>query len=168
MGMQDVWVRAQSIVSGSRTVRADTIVQVKWERQSSQYLTLVVTGGDEVHHQVRPYGSVAEPLTEKDGTALAGTRSHGRPDGVRPRRRPTGRAAPGPSSSPPTSCQTVPTGILHEALEPSAQHGGALAEHTEASGPHRINAQARATVCPQRPGPASCRDPSGDQQRFAP
>ncbi|GGX47368.1 hypothetical protein [Streptomyces chryseus] len=71
MGMQDVWVRAQSIVSGSRTVRADTIVQVKWERQSSQYLTLVVKGGDEVHHQVRPYRSSAEPLTEKDGTALA-------------------------------------------------------------------------------------------------
>lgn len=71
MGMQDVWVRAQSTVYGSRTVRADTIVQVKWERQSSQYLTLVVTGGDEVHHRVRPCGSGAEPLTEKDGTALA-------------------------------------------------------------------------------------------------
>ncbi|MEU0451781.1 MULTISPECIES: hypothetical protein [unclassified Streptomyces] len=70
MGMPDVWVRAQSIVSGSRTVRADTIVQVKWERQSSQYLTLVVKGGDEVHHQVRPCGSGAEPLTEKDGSAL--------------------------------------------------------------------------------------------------
>lgn len=35
MGMQDVWVRAQSTAYGSRTVRADTIVQVKWERQSS-------------------------------------------------------------------------------------------------------------------------------------
>jgi hypothetical protein len=69
--MQDVWVRAQSTVYGSRTVRADTIVQVKWERQSSQYLTLVVTGGDEVRHQVRPYGSGAQPLTEKNGTALA-------------------------------------------------------------------------------------------------
>ncbi|MFJ4526567.1 hypothetical protein ACIP4Y_37670 [Streptomyces sp. NPDC088810] len=46
--MQDVWVRAQCTLSGSRTVRADTIVQVKWERQSSQYLTLVVNGGDEV------------------------------------------------------------------------------------------------------------------------
>jgi hypothetical protein len=71
VGMQDVWVRAQSSVSGSRTVRSGTIVQVKWERQSSQYLTLVVKGGDEVHHQVRPYGSNAEPLTEEDGTALA-------------------------------------------------------------------------------------------------
>ncbi|MFN2539245.1 MAG: hypothetical protein ABR549_14000 [Mycobacteriales bacterium] len=71
MGMQDVWVRAQSIISGSRAVRADTIVQVKWESPSSQYLTLVVKGGDEVHHQVRPYGSGAQPLTEKDGTALA-------------------------------------------------------------------------------------------------
>ncbi|GAA3352212.1 hypothetical protein GCM10017744_000180 [Streptomyces antimycoticus] len=69
MGMQDVWVRAQSIISGSRTVRADTIVQVKWDRQSSQYLAIVVTGGDEVHHQVRPHG--AQPLAEKDGTALA-------------------------------------------------------------------------------------------------
>lgn len=69
MGMQDVWVRAQSIISGSRTVRADTIVQVKWDRQSFQYLTLVVTVGDEVHHQVRPHGS--QPLAEKDGTALA-------------------------------------------------------------------------------------------------
>jgi hypothetical protein len=67
--MQDVWVRAQSNISGSRVVRADTIVQVKLERQSSQYLTLVVKGGDEVHHQVRPYG--AQPLGEKDGTALA-------------------------------------------------------------------------------------------------
>jgi hypothetical protein len=28
--MQDVWVRAQSIVSGSRAVRADTIVQVRY------------------------------------------------------------------------------------------------------------------------------------------
>ncbi|MFZ3491752.1 hypothetical protein ACODT5_00670 [Streptomyces sp. 5.8] len=71
MGMQDVWVRAQSIISGSRVVRADTIVQVKWERQSSQYLTLVVKGGDEVHHQARPYSSDAQPLTERDGTALA-------------------------------------------------------------------------------------------------
>ncbi|MEU2119528.1 hypothetical protein ABZ567_28685 [Streptomyces sp. NPDC016459] len=50
MGMQDVWVRAQSTAYGSRTVRADTITQVKWERQSSQYLALVVKGGDEVHH----------------------------------------------------------------------------------------------------------------------
>ncbi|MDN3264078.1 hypothetical protein QWJ26_30550 [Streptomyces sp. CSDS2] len=50
-------------------VRADTIVQVKRERQSSQYLKLVVKGGDEVHHQVRPYG--AQVLGEKDGTALA-------------------------------------------------------------------------------------------------
>ncbi|MFE3651933.1 hypothetical protein ACFXO2_29725 [Streptomyces sp. NPDC059152] len=64
-------MRAQSTAYGNQTVRADTIVQVKWERQSSQYLTLVVTGGDEVHHQVRPYGSSAQPLTEKDGTALA-------------------------------------------------------------------------------------------------
>lgn len=35
--VQDVWVRAQSTVYGSRTVRADTIVQGKWERQSPQY-----------------------------------------------------------------------------------------------------------------------------------
>ncbi|MGY0071687.1 hypothetical protein ACWZEH_34065 [Streptomyces sp. QTS137] len=69
--MRDVWVRAQSTVYGRRTVRADTIVQVKWDSQSSQYLTLVVTGGDEVHHQVRPSGSGAQPVTEKDGTALA-------------------------------------------------------------------------------------------------
>lgn len=69
MGMQDVWVRAQSIISGSRTIQADTIVQVKWDRQSSQYLTLVVKGGEEVHHQVRPHGT--QPLAEKDGTALA-------------------------------------------------------------------------------------------------
>ncbi|MEU7283458.1 hypothetical protein AB0A69_32475 [Streptomyces sp. NPDC045431] len=46
-------------------------MQVKWERQSSQYLTLIVKGADEVHHQVRPYGSGAEPLTDKDDTALA-------------------------------------------------------------------------------------------------
>ncbi|MFF4717596.1 hypothetical protein ACFY2V_40325 [Streptomyces eurythermus] len=72
MGLQDVWVRAQSSVYGSRTVRADTIVQVRWERQSSQYLTLVVKGGDEVHHQVRSCGSGARPLREEDGTALAG------------------------------------------------------------------------------------------------
>ncbi|MFE7302534.1 hypothetical protein [Streptomyces sp. NPDC057579] len=69
--MQDVWVRTQGIVSGSRTVRADTITQVKWDQQFSQYLTLVVTSGDEVHHRVRPYGSSAQPLTEKDGTTLA-------------------------------------------------------------------------------------------------
>jgi hypothetical protein len=71
MGMQDVWVRAQSIVSGSRAVRADTIVQVRWDRNASQYLTLVVTGGEEVHHQARPIGSGARSLTERDGTALA-------------------------------------------------------------------------------------------------
>ncbi|MYU54146.1 MULTISPECIES: hypothetical protein [Streptomyces] len=71
MGMQDVWVRAQSIVSGSRTVRADTIVQAKWERTSSQYLTLMVAGSDEAHHQVRPDGSRALPLREEDGAALA-------------------------------------------------------------------------------------------------
>jgi hypothetical protein len=35
MGMQDVWVRAQSLISGSRTARADTIVQVKWDRHPS-------------------------------------------------------------------------------------------------------------------------------------
>ncbi|WPO76682.1 hypothetical protein [Streptomyces sp. KN37] len=64
-------MRAQSTVYSSRAVRADTIVQVKWDSQSSQYLTLVVTGGDEVHHQVRTYGSGAQPVTEKDGTALA-------------------------------------------------------------------------------------------------
>ncbi|MFF4407341.1 hypothetical protein ACFY2W_35760 [Streptomyces sp. NPDC001262] len=46
-------------------------MQVKWYRQSSQYLTLAVTGGDEIHHQVRSHGSGAQPLTEKDGTALA-------------------------------------------------------------------------------------------------
>ncbi|MGW2183122.1 hypothetical protein ACWCXX_34720 [Streptomyces sp. NPDC001732] len=71
MGMQDVWVRAQSVVSGSRVVRADTIVQVRWERSASQYLTLVVKGGDEVHHQARPHRSGAQPLTEADGTTLA-------------------------------------------------------------------------------------------------
>ncbi|MFD5025038.1 hypothetical protein [Streptomyces sp. NPDC058373] len=69
--MQDVWVRTQSSISGSRAVRADTIVQVKWDSQSSQSLTLVVAGGDEVHHQARPYGSGAHPLTKDDGTALA-------------------------------------------------------------------------------------------------
>ncbi len=62
--MRDAWVRAQSTVHGGRTVRADTSVQVKWDSQSSQCLTLVVTGG-EVHHQVRPYGSGTQPLTEK-------------------------------------------------------------------------------------------------------
>jgi hypothetical protein len=46
-------------------------VQVKWERQPSQYLTLVVNGGAEIHHQVRPYGSSTQPLTEEDGTAPA-------------------------------------------------------------------------------------------------
>ncbi|MER8091249.1 hypothetical protein ACIO6T_44185 [Streptomyces sp. NPDC087532] len=69
--MQDVWVRAQSIISGSRAVRADTIVQVRWDRNASQYVTLAIAGGEEVHRQARPIGSRAQPLTEKDGTALA-------------------------------------------------------------------------------------------------
>lgn len=72
MGMRDVWVPAQRRVHGGQSVRADTIVQVKWESKSSRYLTLMVTGGDEVHHQVRPHGSVAEPFTEEDGAASAG------------------------------------------------------------------------------------------------
>jgi hypothetical protein len=71
MGMQDVWVRAQSIISGSRAVRADTIVQVRWHRSASQYVTLAIAGGEEVHHQARPIGSGAQSLTETDGTALS-------------------------------------------------------------------------------------------------
>ncbi|OKJ18969.1 MULTISPECIES: hypothetical protein [unclassified Streptomyces] len=64
-------MRAQNVAYGSRTVRADTIVQVKWDRSAPEHLTLVVTGGDEVHHQVRPYGSRVMPLREEGGTALA-------------------------------------------------------------------------------------------------
>ncbi|MGW3167898.1 hypothetical protein ACWC9Q_34925 [Streptomyces sp. NPDC001142] len=58
-------------MDGSRTVRADTIVQVRWDRSAPEYLTLVVAGGDEVRHQVRPFGSGALPLTEEDGSALS-------------------------------------------------------------------------------------------------
>jgi hypothetical protein len=68
MEMQDVLVRAQSIISGSWTVRADE----RAGHVGAPVVPVPHARGDEVHHWVGPCGSGAEPLTEKDGTALAG------------------------------------------------------------------------------------------------
>ncbi|MFJ8650068.1 hypothetical protein ACIRNI_28650 [Streptomyces sp. NPDC093546] len=70
---------------------------------SSVLISICTSYGNEVHHQVRPYGSGAEPLTEKDGTALANgllsamaktaARAAGQPKG-RFQRPPHGRGRP--------------------------------------------------------------------------
>lgn len=71
VGTQDVWVRAQSVAFGNRLVRADTIVEVTWERSAPQFLTFTLTDHrDEVRHQIRGIGSAAPAVTEEEGTAL--------------------------------------------------------------------------------------------------
>ncbi|MFE2182472.1 hypothetical protein [Streptomyces sp. NPDC059455] len=66
----DVWVRVNSATFGGRMVRADTIEQVRWDRQTPQHLILTLHSGEEVRQDVRA-GAPVDDMDDTEGPDLA-------------------------------------------------------------------------------------------------